>query len=69
MNRKNVEYVKLMDGDKTYIHNNEDARNENGKNYGYFDIKLSDEDLYKLQHNFCIAYNLDGEYVVFLTKK
>lgn len=69
MERKTVNVVRLMEGDKNYIHNNRNGRKDNGMNYGYFNIHLSNEDFDRLQNNTCIAYNLDGEYVVFLSKK
>lgn len=59
----------LMQYKKAIISNTEDAKLENGTNYGGFNLVLNEEDLTALQEGRCIAMNLDGEYVAFITYK
>ena len=61
--------VKLMKKQKNIIDNTVEGRESNGFNYGSFELELSKSDIKKLTEGKCIAYNLDGEYVLFVNCK
>ena len=69
MKRVNAGQVRLMKKQKNIIDNTVEGRESNGFNYGSFELELSKTDLKNLTNGKCIAYNLDGEYVLFVNCK
>lgn len=69
MERICAEHVKLMKKQKGIITNTKEGREANGFNYGSFELELSKTDIKNLTKGKCLAFNLDGEYVLFITNK
>ena len=69
MKRICAEQVKLMKRQKCVLENTNEDREYNGFNYGSFELELSKTDIKNLTKDKCLAFNLDGEYVLFVTNK